>query len=220
MFDIVNLVTHRKKILFIVIVSFSWLMITLFYLFIINKSLYINSLGEQYSADYIQKLLDSDKKIYWFTYFSTPAAILIRAYVVALILYLGLFYKQNTLKIEQLFGITLLADAVFMIPGYIKFFWFLCSPNNYDVKSLQTFQPLSLLNLFDVNHIENWLIYPLQTINIFEFGYLFILAYGIHKCLKTTFDKSLKIVVSTYVPALMLWFVFMMFLSVTLSPLQ
>jgi hypothetical protein len=218
MLDVLQIVTYRKKVLFLVIVLLSWATIALFYMFIINRSLYVNTLGDQFGNDYIQNVIDKDAKMVWLSYIITPLAIAIRALMVSLILFLGTFYRKNGLKIGQLFGIALLADMVFLIPGLIKFLWFWSHPDSYDLHALQVFQPLSLLSIFDVNSLATWLVYPLQTLNIFEFIYLFVLAFGIQHSLKTSFDRSLQIVVTTYVPALVLWFVFIMFLTVTFSP--
>jgi hypothetical protein len=57
------------------------------------------------------------------------------------------------------------------------------------------------------------LIYPLQTVNAFELLYWFALAYGISKVTKSDLQGGMKVVLSSYVPALLLWIVFVTFLS-------
>jgi ABC-type transport system involved in cytochrome bd biosynthesis fused ATPase/permease subunit len=78
--------------------------------------------------------------------------------------------------------------------------------------------PLSLLNIFDYTTLNKILIYPFQLLNVFEIIYWIALAYGISKLINNNFDKAFKIVLSSYIPALIVWVVFVMFLTITLNP--
>jgi hypothetical protein len=60
--------------------------------------------------------------------------------------------------------------------------------------------------------------YALQTLNMFEIGYWFLLAYGISRITEMNFDRSLRIVVFSYVPALFLWLAVVTFCCLMLFP--
>jgi hypothetical protein len=47
------------------------------------------------------------------------------------------------------------------------------------MESLQTYYPMSLLNIREYLSTEKWLAYPLQLVNLFEFFYWGFLAWGI-----------------------------------------
>jgi hypothetical protein len=87
----------------------------------------------------------------------------------------------------------------------------------YTPEEVQLFYPLSFLSAFPIHTISKLWIYPLQVINVFEVFYWFILAYGINKIIVADFNRSLKIVISSYLPALVIWMVFVLFITVTLT---
>ena len=112
----------------------------------------------------------------------------------------------------------LLAEAVFLVPGIFKLFWFIFVQTNYTLSDVQMFYPLSVLNFFDPDSLDAWLIYPLQLINIFEVIYLFILAYGFYLATQSNYGMMLRLVVCTYGTGLFIWTIGVMFLTVSFSP--
>jgi hypothetical protein len=82
---------------------------------------------------------------------------------------------------------------------------------------IQTFYPLSLLNLLEVKDIPQWLLYPLQVINIFEVLYWLILAYGLSLVAKERLPKMLWLVAFSYGIGLFVWVVFITFITINLS---
>mgnify|MGYP003395149940 CR=1 FL=1 len=74
-----------------------------------------------------------------------------------------------------------------------------------------------MLNIIGFKGLEPWLIYPLQTLNLFEIAYIIYLSYQIGYLTKTNADNGLKIVSYSYVPALFLWVVVVMFFTLNYS---
>lgn len=109
------------------------------------------------------------------------------------------------------------AEGVFIFMAFIKllFLWF--NRGSLSLEYLQFFTPLSLINLFSVGEIDRWYIYPLQTINLFEIVYWFVLAYLLKMEIQKTFWKSFEFVLSTYVVGLIVWVVFVVFLTLNLN---
>jgi hypothetical protein len=116
-------------------------------------------------------------------------------------------------RIKEMLSVIINAEIVFVFSGVIKFLYFLLIHQNYNLLDLQFFFPLSVINYFNYQDIESFLIYPLQTVNVFELLYWFALAYGISKVTKSDLQGGMKVVLSSYVPALLLWIVFVTFLS-------
>jgi len=82
---------------------------------------------------------------------------------------------------------------------------------------VQYFKPLSLLNFFEASEIEDWLIFPLQSLNLFEIAYMFVLAIGIKGILKKEYAEALNFTIPVYGSALVTWIVFITFLSINLT---
>ena len=83
-----------------------------------------------------------------------------------------------------------------------------------------SFQPLSLMNLFDLERLELFVVYPLSLLNIFELSYFFLLACFIRSILAESnvktiaYGKSLALVTLSYGGGLLLWVAFIMFLTI------
>jgi hypothetical protein len=116
-----------------------------------------------------------------------------------------------------LFQIVLIAEFLFILPSLIKLIWFLFFETDYDLADLQTFYPLSLLNLIDTESIPQWSLYPIQLLNVFEVVYWCILAYGIALVAKERWPKMLGLVASSYGVGLFVWVVFITFITINLS---
>jgi hypothetical protein len=133
-------------------------------------------------------------------------------------LYIGLFVWNCKIGFGKVLKVILLAEFVLIIPLIIKCIWFFFFKLNYTIEDFQMYYPLSLSNLFNLESISKLLLYPLQLLNFFELLYCIVLGHFISKLINNNFDKAFKIVLSSYVPALIVWVVFVMFLTVTLNP--
>lgn len=107
----------------------------------------------------------------------------------------------------------MLAEIPFLLVPLIKLFWFLFVQTDYTFNDLQYFYPLSALQLFEVKSLATWQIYPLQLVNIFELVYWILLAYWLKRLLNITLTKGMELVVTSYGTGLLLWVVFITFLS-------
>jgi hypothetical protein len=179
--------------------------------------LLFNFYSEVLSYERIEYLIEQGKKWEWLGYAIIPIIYLIKFSFVALCLSLGLFLLNTAHSFKQLFELAVKAELVFIMAGLFKILWFLFIKTNYTLLDLQYFSPLSLQNIISIQKSDTWLIYPLQIINLFELLYWFVLAYGISKLIKTNLQDGMKIVLSSYVPALFLWVVFVTFLAINMT---
>ncbi|MGF7029021.1 hypothetical protein L1283_005830 [Sphingobacterium sp. HSC-15S19] len=182
-----------------------------------SKTLYINNLREQLSETEIKSLLKNVDKYAWLGYFLIILTILIRVFIVSFFLFIGTTLSGYEVKFKQLFNISIKADFIFIIPLLIKIFWIQLEINNINIKDIEYFYPLSLIQLINPREIDPLWIYPFQTINLFEVSYWFILAFGIYRITKINYNESLSLIVKSYIPALALWITLVMFFSVTFS---
>jgi hypothetical protein len=103
-----------------------------------------------------------------------------------------------------------------LIPGVVKIFWF-SFQRDYTLEDLQYFMPGSLLNLFNPKEIEPWLVYPLQSINVLEVAFWFALAYELKEFFNEDFGKAFGTVMASYGSGLVIWIVFVVFLTLNFS---
>jgi hypothetical protein len=188
--------------------------------FLLNtKELSYNLLSEQLIEEDAIKAFKTQQKWSWVSYFILPIIILIRSSFVALCLSIGLFFydMESKYNFKHLFKIALLGEFIFLLVGFLKLYYFLSIKTNYSLLDLQQYYPLSYINFLDISKIKPWLIYPLQTLNLLEIGYFFVLVYGLHKLLKNKYLKSFEIVAISYGSGLIIWLCFIMFLTLNMT---
>jgi hypothetical protein len=192
--------------------------------FILSKYLVSNELVYEYyidiiSQEQINELLDNQGKWQWLSYVLIPLIVIMRSVLVSMCLSVGLFFydSENNIKYKKLLNVALLGEFILASVGYVKFFYFTLVNTNYSLVDIQQFYPLSFINFLDVENLEPWLVYPLQTVNLFEITYFFVLVYGMHKLLKNNYWKSFEITAASYGTGLLIWLGFVMFLMLNIS---
>lgn len=214
-------------------VTFTRYILFVFAIFIINETtnyvlafdkLLSNSLIEHLTSKQIEKYFDFQKKWQWVSYVIIPLFLLIKTTLIASVLYIGtFFYSKVKVTFKQLLNAVIKAEFIFLLVGVAKIIWFYFFQTNFTLEDLQYFYPLSALNLIGYKNLEAYFIYPFQVLNLFELGYILLLSYYVGKLAFTPKDRGLpmdfglKIVVSSYVPALLLWVAIVMFFTLNYS---
>lgn len=122
-----------------------------------------------------------------------------------------------------LYRIALLADFVYILAGLGKLVILIFFKEVNTLQDLQ-FQPLSLMELFDIQNVDPIFVYSLSLINVFELAYFLVLAFLLVEVLNENdeerpakFGQSLKLVTFSYGSGLLLWVLVVMFITLTLS---
>jgi hypothetical protein len=197
--------------------------LTIFISFFLIKLLHINqllniSLTNTLKRDDLEKYLNLREKWAFVSYLLIPVIILIKVVLISSILNISMFiFSEKKIKFKQLFHIIIKAEFIFLLVPIFKIIWFYFFKTNYTLEDIQFFYPLSALSIVGYKGLEPWLIYPFQTLNLFELSYWLILAFFIGKATETTMDHGLKIVASSYGSALLLWVVVIMFFTLNYS---
>ncbi len=187
--------------------------------YIITEKVMYNSLSEQLVEEQITKLINMQKKWNFIQYIAVILTIIIRSSLIATCLSIGMFFynMEHSYKFKQFFRIALFGEFVLVLVGYFKLGYFYYFKTDYTLHDLQQYYPLSYINFLDLEKIQPWFVYPLQTINLFEIAYFFVLVYGLWKLLKNSYFKSLEIVAVSYGSGLFIWLGLVMFLTLNIS---
>lgn len=175
-----------------------------------------NYIIENFGKEYIKKTSNYDLILKVLVQF---LLIISRILLVSQCLSIGLFFydTEDNTKFKHLFRIALLGEFVLVLVGYVKFLYFAFIKTEYTLQDIQEYYPLSYINLLDLTKIEPWLIYPLQTVNLFEVAYFFVLVYGLHKLLKNNYWKSFEITAASYGTGLLIWLGLVSFLTLSIT---
>lgn len=194
---------------------------TLCVLFIMKQLLPINELildnyTKTVGIDRASELIQKQEKWQWLEYAILPLIILIRTHITAFLLYIGSTFFNYKFTYKKCVNISFKGEGVILFSLFCKFIWLYFNRDLLTMEYIQLFSPLSLINLFNYNEIDQWASYILQTINLFELIYIFFLSYLIMKNFNVNFKKSLELVITTYGLGLIIWIMFITFLSLNL----
>jgi hypothetical protein len=142
--------------------------------------------------------------------------LVIKVFAITVVLATGLYFFDIQVSFRDLLRVAVWCEFVFLIPAALKIGWFWQDRNNVDLLSWQNFYPLSAASL--ISDTKPAFLLPMQTLNIFEVSYWLLLAAGIEKIAGIKFDKALKIICCSYMPALFIWVVFVIYFTVIYFP--
>jgi hypothetical protein len=205
--------------LFLIITAGYFLIFWLSKNILINDIVFYNSYSEQLTYERAMKLFNEMNRIAWLNYVFMPLLLLIKFTLISIVLYTGVFFCDLHRKISFgiIFRIVIASEIVFILAGFLKFLWFYLFAGNYDIHDISFFYPLSLINLFKISEVNKFWIFPLQSVNIFQVLYILLLSCGLNKAGQIEKSESEKVVIYSYMPALLFWVVLIMFISVDSS---
>ena len=206
--------------LLIGIVLANLLLIWLSKALLINEVVFYNAFSEQLTYERSLKLFEEMNRFSWISYALTPIIMLVKFSLVSIVVYTGtVFYNvQKKISLSSVFKIVIASEIIFISGGIIKLLWFYLFAGNYDFNDLNFFYPLSIINFFNRGEVAKIWIYPMQTINIFHLIYILLISFGLSITHSLRKSDSDKIVLFSYLPALVLWIVLIMFLTIEVAP--
>jgi len=176
-----------------------------------------NSFSEQLSVERIKVYTANQKKWAWLGYITMSLMLVIKWSLTTIPFYIGAIFFDIKLTFKKAFHIVLVSELIFLLLILVKFAWFYYLKDELTLEYLQFFRPLSLINLFEINELDKWFVYPLQTVNLFEITYWFVLASLLAKEIQKPFWKAFEFVLATYGVGLLVWVIFMSFLILNFS---
>ena len=211
----------RNYFLCILCISIYFFLVYLDKSYISTDSKIFDFLAKDYPSSVVQNYMESQKKWWWVSYAVTPVLIGIKVLLVAFCLNFVkiISEKLEDVKFRDILTVVLIAEFVFVIAGFYKFFNFYLIDTDYTLETLQTYYPLSLINYKEAISTEKWLAYPLQLLNVFEIMYWGVLAWGIWQLAdkKISYQRSLGYVALTYGVGLLFWVGVVCFLILSVS---
>jgi hypothetical protein len=209
----------NKNLLLLIFASLLYIFIIKISSLLLNfdKVLY-NSLIDNLSEKQINKYLKIKNALESLNFIIYPIFIFIKTTIISSVIYIGVyFYSKRNLTFGEILNSVLKAEFIFILVPICKLLWFYFFVENFSLEDIQLFFPFSGLNIIGTNGVDPWLVYPLQTINLFEVAYIFFLSIELGYLTKTNADTGLKIMLYSYVPALLLWITIIVFFTLNYS---
>jgi hypothetical protein len=206
--------------LFLGIVTLNLLVIFLSQIILINDIVFFNTYSEQLTYDRSMELFQQMRSYSWLSYMLITVFLLLKFTAIAVLLYIGIYFSDlhKELPLGRIFKVVIISETIFVTASIFKLLWFVFFAGNYTLDDISFFYPLSLINLFNRSEVATYWVYPLQTVNLFQFLYVLLLASGLSEAGSVKKSLTEKVVLSTYVPAIAVWVTLIMFLTIDTTP--
>jgi len=210
------IMNNKNSIFFFISIVLLQILITFYSQnFILTDDLYRLVVGSQMTDRQFQSYLEFIHKWQWMSYLFVPLSLFFRISYTYICLKAGSYIFERFTKTSFL-EICIQAEIVFTVGSFAGLLYTEFFANAQTIKQLYV-NPFSLLIFFSES-VPKWTNYFFNTLNIFEFGYVLLLAYIIAKKSENSTISSLKFVSSTYLPGLALWVLLLSYLSVVFQP--
>jgi len=186
--------------------------------FIYSNSLYYRSYSGTLTNQTIEGILGFQSRFWWTGYAFTPILLLLKFLFASICISIGAMLSMIELKFRDIFKTAMLAEGVFIIAQAIFMVYLYLNLDDLTLQNISGYYPLSVLYFIGIDNVNvQWLVYPLQTINLFEALYIAVIAWLLTKQWKEDFMESLALVVPSYGTGLTLWLVFVTFITLQVS---
>ncbi len=185
--------------------------------YIFVEEVFFRSYSDQLSYLSIENLLDAKQQYRWLVYLFLPVILLVKIGFGAVCISIGSVLSTIKLKFKVIFKTVLLAEAVFIVAQILYLVNAFLHLDTLTLETASNYYPLTVLSYLGTQNVVQWLHYPLQTLNLFEILYMIAIAWLLAKQWKQDFMESLAIVVPSYGTGLILWVVFVTFLTLQIS---
>ncbi len=201
-----------------------YLMVTSFYLglvffsqqFLFTDELVRNQLSEIYPAYMIQDVLELRSRFWWVGYVLEPIILFLKLLLFFLPVSVLALLSDLNYSPRDIFKAALFAEFAF----FIQRFWYTALSSKHTDKLFDStiidLYPLSLIGILGSRNVVHWLVYPLQTINIFEMIFIVITSWFLSRCWSMGFATTLNLVLPAYLIGLVLWMGFVVFVTIQL----
>lgn len=165
-------------------------------------------------------LLDAlDDMRYWnrFSVLFTFLILTVKCFLMALVLYGGLFFANlhQGIRLGSLFKVTAFAEVALVLAGVVKV-W-VGAVSEFTYSEFAVFYPLSLLSALGTDAVDPIFYYPLQISNLFELLYCLLLIVFLRQELSFSTSQSIKVGLGSYAVSLLFWMVLILFLTLNFT---
>jgi hypothetical protein len=185
--------------------------------YIFGEEVYVRSFSDKLSAQSIEAFLGVREKYSLWGYVTIPIVIAIKVSFSAICISIGAVLSNISFKFKAIFRMVLLAEVVFIVAQLLYLVNVSFHLDTLTLETAANYYPLTMLSYFGAENVVDWLQYPLQTLNLFEVAYTAVIGWLLSKQWKEGFAESMLVVLPSYATGLILWLVFVTFITLQVS---
>jgi hypothetical protein len=179
--------------------------------YILTEKVLYNSLVTEMTDEQFLQGVENVDSYTWAYYLATPLYVLLPIIAVAFCLNIGTLLKSASIPFKAIFGVVTKAYIAFAL-GRIIMLGVYFGVGIETVSDFNYMPSLSLFDAFDRERLAIWMVYPLQTLSVFQIAFVALLAFGLSRLKAESWRKWIPFVLGTYGVGLAIWVLLIVFL--------
>lgn len=211
------LLNEKGYLLFLSVITICLLLNYVTNEFVLTDSFMYNSLYGQLPEHYIDSAIAFHRKWVWVSYAILPVILVLKWLFISAFIATGSVFMGFDVRFKQILKTTIVCEWLFVTVSVINFIVLLFS----NVQSIGEVQGFNLVSTLSIGHLIKgvegfeWLVAPLQSLNVFQLIFVIALSLGISVISNEKFGKSLSLVARSYGAALCIWLILITYISVS-----
>lgn len=189
----------KKRVIFIYLLLLAAAFLLMKHIFettLITDDIFAEGLRSKFSKAFVEKQLESRHRPVKAYYFTEPLMVFVKISLISLLLMFGKFIVNiKELNFWKIFSAAALAESVFLFSEVIKTIWFLYFNTQYGLLEVVNFRPLSVISIFDIEHLEFWENFLFARAGVFPVLYMFVLAWLFNRVYRIDFNQATQVVI-------------------------
>jgi Yip1 domain len=166
--------------------------------YILTREVYGILLSDKIESNRIDDYYEMLKRFSFYTYLALPFITWLKIAFIALLLQTFLMLKGNEINYKETFRIAAFANIPNLLLGFVKLIILLAVPKSVYTNNLLTFTPGSVANLISKESYSPVAYSFLNSINVYEILWIFIVFYGLSKLGKMNKSDSFMVAFSAW----------------------
>jgi hypothetical protein len=208
--------TIKKNVFLFILISCIYIINSLILrFFFVDDELLLNSFGASIDSEKAYEFLRMDKRWGFVRHLFTPIGLFVRVSVVSLIFYLGFYLLDVSCSLRKLFGVVIISEFTFLFFTALRTV-LMYNQDFTNLDEISRFAPFRFISFESISDFPVWVKIPLKIVSTIEVLYWTVLGFLLSRIMFWSFIRSFLFVLKTYVLALTLWIVFLIFVNVVL----
>jgi hypothetical protein len=163
----------------------------------LNDQVLYNSFGDELSIEEIKRFTSTTRANSTMSLLSSGAKVMVEVVIINVFIMIGVVLMRFAVSFKQAFNVVVKSYVIFSLSRLLlALIYSTTKVENYD--DLDYIPRLSLYPFFNAATLPDWAIFPLQTINLLQLGFIALLALGLNIIKKHGYGKWLLMVFVTY----------------------
>jgi hypothetical protein len=182
--------------------------------YIFTEGFIERSLAFNPSENALPELIAYESKTKWIGFLLIPLLLIVKILFATFLISCGVVFFDEKYSFRYIFKACMFSEFVFLLSHFLYSINLFVNRENLTIETAGNYFPFSFFSLIGAENVHSdWIIYPLQTINLFEVFYMASIAWFLSKKSKQSFVDTFGIVLPSYGLGLLLWITLVAFLT-------